>query len=579
MIGTAIVILDGVEQTRGDLELGVFCGDDCRGTVLAKGEDVHWLYYLTVAGTTNDQLTFRLYDHTLQQELDVTCQNEPLTFVINGEFGDWDVPYEAVFTTNVSNVQNITAGDWSDPTIWGGAAPSPTSNVTIAANCTLDEDVTVASLTINTGSTLTIESGHTLVVTGELISTSVGDLVIADGGQLINASANVNATLQKDISAYTTKDSDGWYLIGSPMDEMPIEGSAFTTPEYDLYRYNETSIGEEWENYKAGNAGFTTFENGRGYLYANNNNFTPAFVGTLNHDDISYNVTFTDRTDGLSGINLVGNPFPHAIYKGAGGAIDDADLASGFYTLNNEGAWSIHIHEDAIMPGQGILVRTTTAKSIDIVKTNAAATAESGSAKGTEERLDIVVTGANGMDRTFVYFGQGIGLEKMDNFSSAVPSLWIHSRESDYAIAHVNKECESLDVFFNNRMSGEFRLSVNPKNCDLGYLRLIDEVAGTVVDLLQEPDYVFQANGNETDARFRLVFMVTTGAEEETIDAPFAYVVDGRIVLIGVGDDASLNVYDMTGRTVSAEGRLAQGVYVLRLMDGKTVKTQKIVVK
>ena len=78
-------------------------------------------------------------------------------------------------------------------------------------------------------------------------------------------------------------------------------------------------------------------------------------------------------------------------------------------------------------------------------------------------------------------------------------------------------------------------------------------------------------------------------------EAPFAYYANGEIVVVGntVGDagTASLQVIDVTGRvlvcrdvsnasatSISVAGMPA-GVYVLHLINGDKVKTQKIVIR
>jgi len=588
MDGIGIVIIDGVEQFRGDLELGIFCGDECRGALFAEDETDHWFYYFTMGGVSGESFTFRLYDHDLDEELYVTCTNAAVPFEANAFLGDFDAPYEIVFTAGASTVTNITDGDWSDPNIWGGTVPGPEASVVVDDFVTIGENgavtVTVTDLDIPSGSTLIVEAGSVLVVTGDLITGSTDGLILADGAQVINESSNVLATYQKDIAGYLAKDSDGWYTISSPMDDMTISGSDFVVPEYDLYRFNETTIGGEWENYKdATNIDFTTFENGRGYIYANSANITPNFVGILNNADMSVAVTYTDRTDGLSGINLIGNPFPHVIYKGAGGAIDDADLASGFYTLTDQGAWHVCTYETAIQPGQGILVKTAVAGTVDIVKTTNPATAES-SAKSAAGRMKLNIAGNNNEDCAYVYFSQGLGLTKMPNFDVTAPSLFIHNDEGDYAIAHTGIDSEALELMFKNSQSGDFTLSVGTEGLRFSYLHLIDRVAGTDTDLLQTPEYRFTATGLEDNARFQLVFRVMTGVNETVEEAPFAFINNGQLI---VNAEGTLQILDMTGRVVSthnttdhiATNGMANGVYVLRLMNENNVRTQKIVIK
>ena len=409
-----------------------------------------------------------------------------------------------------SSYHFTNAGTWGNANNWcGGVLPGVNDSVSIDANCSLNKTVTVAALTVTAGNTLTLKKNKTLTVTNTLTNTSTAGLVIKDGAQLINATENVAATMEKKITAYSNNNPDGWYTIASPMNDMDVAGSDFVTYNYDLYRYNEASLShQEWENYKADLADFTTFENGRGYLYANGNTISPTFTGTLNASSVTLSLTFTERPDdSFSGFNLIGNPFPHEIYKGAGGAIDDANLASGYYTLTNEGIWEAHTFDDAILPGQGILVKATTSTVLTIYKSNEEAYAETGEAKTEARPLRIGVEGDNGKDRVYVYFGQGVGLDKVEDFSQSAPSLALHTENGDYAIAHVGEGCKSLELLFDSHLPGEFTLSVNVKDITFSYLHLIDSVTGSDIDMLQQPSYVFKTTGQEPADRFRLVFV------------------------------------------------------------------------
>ena len=589
-----IIVIDGETQTSNQLEIGAFCGEECRGSRIAAlfpptGE---YTVMLTIKSNvfSGETITFRIYDHASQQELDLQSEST-LIFEHNtnqGSMGNW---FPFVFTTPESTAFHFTtAGFWSNPSNWqGGALPNSTDEVFIDADCLLDMDAEVSALTVSDGQALTLQSGKVLTVSGDLVNTEVSGLVIEDGAQLINASVNVSATLEKVIVGYNeVNNPDGWYTIASPMDGMAIAASEFLIPEYDLYRYNETSlIHEEWENYKANNADFTTFEKGRGYLYANSNSFSPVFTGTLNNTAVTCGVTCTERPDALSGFNLIGNPFPHVIYKGAGGALNDANLASGYYTLTNEGAWHVHTYSDAIQPGQGFLVKTAAAGEVHFNKSNAVATAEFDGFKAQMGRLEINVMGSRGEDRCFAYLGQGIGLDKMENLSESAPMLWIRNDGRNYAIAHVSNQCETLDVMFRNKQADAFTLTVASSGLHLNYLHLIDNITGTDIDLLHQPNYTFQSMGQEYEARFTLVFKQNTGVEESQ-ERHFCFVSDGMLYLISDSEHVYLTLTDVLGRVVkSMEAKnncvsvsdLPSGVYVVSMKDDNKTLTQRIVVE
>lgn len=579
-----MIFIDNELQERTDLEVGAFCGTECRATNFAMVFSGYYIVPLTIKSNviSGEAITFCLYDHTLNDSLALESECD-LVFEANamiGTTGEW---YRFAFRTPA--ITNTAAGNWSNGAIWaGGTPPGVGAHVAIVYDCTVDANVTVESVEIDPAAKVTVQSGRRLTVTGDLESTDEDCLVIEDGGEVVNTSSGVYAKAEKEVSGWTTKDTDGWYLIASPVNGMTIAGSGFiTSPEtsYDLYRWNETTV--TWENYKAGHLDFTTFENGRGYLYANNTTGTPEFTGTLNYATMTKALTCTSK-ESYSGVNIIGNPFPHKIYKGDGGAIDDNRLASGYYTMSFKGAWETKSFDDAIAPGQGILVVATEAMSLDIAKTTDESVAESGAKKGEVKRMRITVDNGDNEDRAFVYFSEGIGLVKLNNMSASLPTISVMNDDEEYAIAHMDESADSIMVLFKNTLPGDFTLTFEFMNLDFESIRLIDNITGEVTDLKVEPSYTFHANSSEPEGRFTIVMRDITGVGEVSGDKLFVYVTEGGVVVNG---DGMLEVFDMTGRLVSRSeitagttvNGIAPGVYVMRLNNVKEVKTQRIVVR
>jgi len=82
---TGVIQINGVEQQSTTLEVGVFCGDECRGS----GMPIYffptqrYVVQLLIFGETGHQLTFKLYDHALGQELNLVSP-ETVTFNSDG---------------------------------------------------------------------------------------------------------------------------------------------------------------------------------------------------------------------------------------------------------------------------------------------------------------------------------------------------------------------------------------------------------------------------------------------------------------------------------------------------------------
>lgn len=97
MTVVGVVKIDGVEQDNNALEVGAFCGTECRGSEKLKyfSQVDRYLVFMTVYGNDNDAITFKLYDHGTGQELDAYVDG--LTFETNAMHGLPTDPYEFNF--------------------------------------------------------------------------------------------------------------------------------------------------------------------------------------------------------------------------------------------------------------------------------------------------------------------------------------------------------------------------------------------------------------------------------------------------------------------------------------------------
>ena len=96
--------------------------------------------------------------------------------------------------------------------------------------------------------------------------------------------------------------------------------------------------------------------------------------------------------------------------------------------------------------------------------------------------------------------------------------------------------------------------------------------------------YTFTAKTTDSESRFKLVFSASADANGD--NETFAFIdASGNIIVNGEG---TLQMVDVTGRIVLSVGGhtrcvpttgMTAGVYILRLITGNDVKTQKIVVE
>jgi hypothetical protein len=92
MTVTGFVMIDSVEQHSPSWEIGAFHGNECRGSARLAEElrtNQGQLYFvLTVYGNEDgDEITFQLYDHILNQVLDLDCSTS-LSFSTGESIGD-----------------------------------------------------------------------------------------------------------------------------------------------------------------------------------------------------------------------------------------------------------------------------------------------------------------------------------------------------------------------------------------------------------------------------------------------------------------------------------------------------------
>ena len=139
-------------------------------------------------------------------------------------------------------------------------------------------------------------------------------------------------------------------------------------------------------------------------------------------------------------------------------------------------------------------------------------------------------------------------------------------------------------VCFKATKDGQYTITVNTEGVDMDYLHLIDNIAGTDIDLFATSSYSFNAKADDYESRFRLVF--SANSENEIGNEDFAFFSNGQLIVTGEG---TLQVVDMLGRMLVTKqlsttnsqlptANFQAGVYVLRLINGENVKTQKIVV-
>jgi uncharacterized repeat protein (TIGR02543 family) len=129
---TGVIEINGVEQQSSTLEVGAFCGTECRGAVRAVlfPATQRYVVMLTIFGNDGEQFTFKLYDHN--QDLELNYQSPAaVTFSSNG-LGALMDPYVLNFTNPVYTISASSSPN-AGGTVSGGGTYTHGSTCTLTA--------------------------------------------------------------------------------------------------------------------------------------------------------------------------------------------------------------------------------------------------------------------------------------------------------------------------------------------------------------------------------------------------------------------------------------------------------------
>ncbi len=554
--------------------------------------------YRYVGGLVGNKVSGTV-QNCLVLESTITCADKYVGALFGKNTGTITTNYYHNCTVNgTANATNVGVGGN------GGTSSSSDKNGARSAHTlTLGENVTATGECVNYQNTTyyvsntNITLGYNNLPAGYTVTYSLNGTALT--GNTFTMPANDNAvvsatvtapTYTKAIAAHHTENgvNYGWYLIASPVGTVNLtDVPHLFDNQYDLYYFDQTGgdNGKEWKNHKAHTNTFTTLESGIGYLYANSGNVTLEFTGVPYSGNGQVTLTKADGFE-FSGWNLIGNPFSTA-----------ATLDKPFYRMNESGsALSAQIEaNNSVAAMEGVFVQAST-------NNETATFTQVNNSKGGEKKdvpmLNINLSHNQGevIDNTILRFDGGHTLEKF-SFREGSTKIYIPQDGTDYAIATSNGQGE-MPVNFKAAENGTYTLTIsttfNSKLSTLNYLHLIDNLMGADVDLLVPnggdarscvSTYTFTAKTTDYESRFRLVFSICEDANGD--NEAFAFISNGNIIVNGEG---TLQIIDILGRQLSSQEIHStfsiqhstfptSGVYVLRLINGDDVRTQKMVIE
>ena len=522
--------------------------------------------------------------------------------------------------------QGTTSSNWDVATNWSNAeVPTSSFNVTIPTTPTGGNFPVIGSTTTDAGcQDLTIQAGASLTINGFLTvdgtltnNAGTSGLVIGSTssgtGSLITGTDNVDGTVERYL------EGNEWHLLSASANNQTIASLYFNhNPDVWLKEYDES----------AGTDGGWTFvwqlstpmPLGKGFAVwiKNGYNVTPTFEGPLKSTDLT--LSSLAYTDASHGYNLIGNPFPSALDWDQGGWVKTNldgsvwvyDHATGNYkTRNNHGIGSLT--EGIIPVSSGFFVRATSGGASITIPATAKVHNAQNFYKNTSEKNDtsdisyfvLGVSDESGrQDEVWMAFSQecteqydqGWDVTRFDNFANA-PSLYYVQDDRELSIDALplpDGEDQSVKLDFSAGTSGQQILSLKDiSGMDESDIYLEDLFTGNIQDMIQQNDYAFDANVNESPDRFLVhINPVVTGVENPEDGGCLIYAWNKKIFIRQSGSvkGRTVRVIDLYGRKL-VENELSpstlniipvkasNSTLIVQVIDGKKVVTKKVFIR
>lgn len=273
MTAIGIIQIEGVEQATPTLEIGAFCGDECRGRQLLTyyPQVNRYLVFLMLHGNDNDELRFKLYDHGLAEELELSCTSM-VTFVTNGRLGTPANPY-------VFNFINSQQTEMSEGWTWYSTyiEQSDIEGLQMMTEGLGENGVMIKSQTGFIANSSGEWMGNLDAITNEsmyMVNTTAAGMLEMVGNSAI-------------ASQHPITLNQGWNWIGYPLataNDVNVALSGLDAHDNDMLKSQEA---------------FTTYYDGFGWM-GSLNTITPG-MGLMYESNNSGSVSFT-YTEGRSGV-------------------------------------------------------------------------------------------------------------------------------------------------------------------------------------------------------------------------------------------------------------------------------------
>ena len=438
----------------------------------------------------------------------------------------------------------------------------------------------------NTTKQFIISAGHTVTLQNAN-DISGASITVRDGGNFINNSgSDVPATMEKNITA------DKWNFIGFPVQNQTDDGygvAPLAAVAGDIWALRYDYQNNTWDN-----TYLHWYEGSQDYVKAGNgifaypdNDYTLSIEGTLNNADVTVENTITaiGNGNGTARWMALANPYPAEIN------IESLPATQGGVVYLYNGETFDAPSTGTIKAGQGFFVNMY-GENNSFTFTPAMMINNSPAKSVSAEREFVSVSVSTDGYKVPVLFAQN------DDATDGYDIYDANKMFGNGTVAEPYLVCEGIELCKEEVLSSSYTATMNVKssesrsveivadNIPEGYsLTLIDGALEVVMN--QGDVYTTDIAEGENADRFKLLITKNNVSIADVAEAESIRVVNNnRSIRVYGGKSVRTEVYNALGQKVYETSdrafdlnNVASGAYVLRVQDGKSVNSTKIVVE
>ena len=271
--------INGVTQERTDLELAAFCGNEIRGVAKPQKYQISsnqyvYLTALILGGKNNDNITFKLYDPILDEELSTEYT---VKFVKDATIGD-ETPLAIDFlSSSFSYVAQI------------GEDKYVSFDAALAAAQDGDEIILLAN--INLAETAVVSRDINIALNGKTVT---GTIELANAGATVTGTQNAVTSVVTNIADHKVVYEGGMYKVVAKVYVAQVGSTKYETIQAAV---NAATAGQT----------VTIIANVSGEAVEANKNITITDNGELTLNNVSINAVEGTNTLTVSNLSFTGN--------------------------------------------------------------------------------------------------------------------------------------------------------------------------------------------------------------------------------------------------------------------------------